>query len=70
MMAAGRRRQEADELRALEGAREDRFVDLEDATEEKLDEVKREIEQELGEIKAKQDEQSEDQSKEAQTSRA
>jgi low affinity Fe/Cu permease len=57
-------------LRALEGAREDRFVDLEDATEEKLDEVKREIEQELGEIKAKQDEQSEDQSKEAQTSRA
>ena len=36
-------------LRAVENARQDRFIDLEDATEEMLDQVKREIEQECRE---------------------
>src|SRR5882762_10289827 len=33
-------------LRAVEDARQDRFIDLEDATEERLDQVKQELEQE------------------------
>jgi low affinity Fe/Cu permease len=36
-------------LRAVENARQDRFIDLEDATEEMLDQVKRELEQECQE---------------------